>query len=192
MAFDLTIPDRYLNDDQIGKLKALFNNPDDEQFQSTIQKVVLASLEEYIEMFLGMGLPSRADEIRQHRLLFMIKYLWKDRIPSEAEVSSLFQLTQSKSRVLIEQTTTRFHFALDKQVQNSLKISLREAVFDAEMHNYKMVTQSDYVVEKLNLFVAKEAPKLDPIKKERKSARTFLISEDTYDVLRRVLNIEEE
>jgi hypothetical protein len=191
MAFELSIHDDYFTGDQIERLAQLFSKHNEEELAPIIQSVVLASLSEYVEMFLGMGLPSRADEIRQHRLFFLIKYLWKDRIPSEAEVSTLFQLTQSKSRALIEQTTTRFHYALGDQVYNTLRISLKEAVLDEDMHCYKMVTQSDYVVEKLNLIIAKEAPKLEQIKKERNSARTFIIYEDTYDVLKQSLGIEE-
>ncbi len=68
-------------------------------------------------MFLGRGFPSHADEIQQHRLYLMIKYCFKDTLPSEAQVSSIFQLTQSKSRSLICSVLTRFHYELTEDLK---------------------------------------------------------------------------
>ena len=183
MNIDLLIPEDYFSGEQIDRLMVLFGVRNDDELENSIRNVVLASLKEYTEMFLGMGLPSRADEIRQHRLFFLIKHLFRNRIPSEAEVSSYFQLTQTKSRGLIEQTITRFHYDLDEQVMNTLRNALSEARFDANQHRYTVVIQSDIVLDRLNLIVSRNAPMLDPIKKERNMARTYIVSEDTYDVL---------
>ena len=189
MKVQFEIPEKYLEPAEIEKLKELFNIKDDKEFEEAINKIVLASLKEYVDMFSGMGLPSRADEIRQHRLHHLIKYYFPNRIPSEAEVSSMFQLTQTRSRALIEQTITRFHYDLEPEITHTLIDAVNEAQFDEDNHYYTVVIQSDNVLERLNLIIAKEAPKLDPIRKVRNMTRTYTISEDSNDVLRKFLKI---
>jgi len=66
MPIEILIPDDFLSDDEQDKLEELFGCDNDDQFAQAISRVVLASLSEYKDMFLGMGMPTRADEIRQH------------------------------------------------------------------------------------------------------------------------------
>ena len=54
-----------------------------EQLDEILQDIIKASFNEYKEMLLGKGLPTRADEIKQHRLLHLIKYYFKGKIPTE-------------------------------------------------------------------------------------------------------------
>ena len=183
MPIAIELPDDFFTDDERQKLKDLFKTQDDAEFSEALQKVLRAALSEYKDMFLGMGLPSRADEIRQHRLFHLIKHYFVDGMPSEAEVASMFQLTQSRSKSLIRFVMTRFRYNLEQEIHNTLKATVEQAQFHDGSHEYRVVIQSDNVLEELNRIIGAVAPNLDPVRKVRNMSRTYSISEDSYTVL---------
>jgi len=179
-----------LDETEIQKLMTLFNCQSDEEFNLALKNVILAALTEYKEMLLGKGLPTRADEIKQHRLFHLVKHYFQGVMPTEAEVSSMFQLTETESRALIRNVRTRFRYQLEVEIMNTLQQTLLSAEFNED--KYHVVIQSDNVLEELNRVVSTNAPKLDPITKVRGSARKYQISEDTYELLSNVLGINQE
>ncbi|MGF3106081.1 hypothetical protein [Rossellomorea sp. DUT-2] len=187
---NLQLTNDYLTEEEIEKLKILFKTDDTEEFNLAIKNIAVAALTEYKEMLLGKGLPTRADEIKQHRLLHLIKHYFQGRIPTEAEVSSMFQLTETESRALIRNVRTRFRYQLESEILNTLQQTIVSSEFNND--TYHVVIQSDNVLEELNRLVSTNAPQLDPISKVRGSARKYQISEDTYELLNNALGINQE
>jgi hypothetical protein len=185
MPIQINLPDNLFSADETAKLKNLFGTATDEEFSEALGKVTCAALTEYRDMFLGMGLPSRADEIRQHRLFHLIKKYFPQRLPSEAEVSAMFQLPQAQSRSLIRYVMTRFHYDLEAEVRNTLRAVIKSAQQSGD--SYQVVIQSDNVVEELNRIIGIKAPKCDPITKVKNMARTYTIAPDSNEVLREYL-----
>lgn len=189
MPITIELPEDFFKDQELEKLKVLFHIQDDNGFSEVIQKVACAALSEYKEMFLGMGLPSRADEIMQHRLYYLIKYYFETTLPPEAEVSSLFQLTQSRSKTLIRYVMARFRNELEKEIKNTLRETIQRAKLHKDSEAYRVVIQSENVLAELNQIIELDAPDLDPIKKVQHMSKTFSISVDSYNVLRDQLGI---
>jgi hypothetical protein len=158
-------------------------NDDDSGFNNAIAKITHAAIVEYKEMLLGKGLPTRADEIRQHRLLHLIKYYFLGRIPTEVEVSAMFQLTETESRSLIKSVKTRFRYELLQEIRQTLRTVVEAATQRSSGEPYKVVIQSDNVLEELNQIIEKEAPHCYPITKCRSTAKTYEITEDSYQVI---------
>ncbi|MEK4186372.1 hypothetical protein [Paenibacillus sp. FSL L8-0494] len=182
MAIQVELSDDIFTQDEVGKLKKLFGTETDESFIDAINAITAAAITEYKEMLLGKGLATRADEIKQHRLFHLVKHYFQGRIPTESEVSLMFQLTESESRALIRNVRTKFRYQLEEEVFSTLKLIVSSAVLSGS--NYFVVIQSDNVLEELNRVISLNAPQLDPITKARGSARQYQISEDTYDLLR--------
>lgn len=190
MSINIKLPDNLFNSDEKQKLKALFRVKGNKGFLKTTEKVACAALKEYKEMFLGEGLPSRADEIQQHRLFHLIKFYFKGRLPTEAEISSMFQLTQSRSRTLLRLVMTRFHYDLEREIRNSLREAVKQADLNPAGTEYQVIIQSDNILEELNRIIAMRAPQLDPVTKVRNMSRTYAISEDSHDALCKYLGIK--
>lgn len=186
---NLQLTTNFLSEEEIQKLKILFKSNSEEEFNFALKNIALAALTEYKEMLLGKGLPTRADEIKQHRLFHLIKHYFQGIIPTEADVSSMFQLTESESRSLIRNVRTRFRYQLENEIINTLQQTITSAQQNGD--SYDVVIQSDNVVEELNRLISTNAPQLDPITRDRKSARKYIISEDTYDFLQSLLLINE-
>lgn len=189
MNITLDIPEYILNEDNKQRLKNTLNTGDEDL---NMNGIILASFLEYKDMLLGNGLPTRADEIKQHRLFHLIKHYFRGRIPNEAEVSRMFQLTESESKSLIKNVRTRFRYQLESEINNTLKQVMLE--YTKNDDKYEVIIQSDNVLEELNRILTQVNPVLEPIKKVRDSSRKYSMAEDTYNALKRhfdLVNSEE-
>lgn len=182
---NINLHDSLFSQEERVRLCNLFGieNGDNNEFKDAIEQISHAAIVEYKEMLLGKGLPTRADEIRQHRLLHLIKYYFLGRIPTEVEVSAMFQLTETESRSLIKSVKTRFRYELLQEISQTLRCVIESATQRNEGEPYKVVIQSDNVLEELNQIIEKEAPHCYPITKCRSTARTYEITEDSYQVI---------
>lgn len=122
-------------------------------------------------MILGKQLPARANEINERCLFHLMKFYFRGRIPSEAEVSALFQATQSTSRTLLRNVRTKYKYDLEEGVRFTIQETLSHAVFKSG--EYRVVIQCDNILEELRQTVSVKAPKLDQIAKVKSSAGVF-------------------
>lgn len=168
-------------------IKESLNITNDTEFDSALSKIAKSALMEYKKMFIEKGLPTRADEVQQERLYFLLTNYYGNRLPSESEISSIFQLTHSQSKTLLKNTRSRYR----TKIQSSIIETLRRVVENAEESDgvFKMVIQSDNVKEELNLLISQKGPKLNKLVAVRGSAGQFCCPEDTYDLLKRELGI---
>lgn len=72
MEFKIKLADDFFQPDEIKILKRTFECESDDDLEKALEKVIIASLKEYKEMFVGMGIPTRAEDIHQLRLFLMI------------------------------------------------------------------------------------------------------------------------
>lgn len=170
-----------LSDTDKELLRKTLNCKDDEELRTSLTHIAKAASMEYLEMILGKQLPTRANEINERRLFHLLKHYFRGRIPSEAEVSALFQVTQSSSRTLLRNVRTKFKYALEEEVKFTVQEVLKEAVFKSG--EYRIVVQSDNILEELRQTVSVNAPHLDQIAKVKGSAGVYGVSEDTFEVL---------
>lgn len=183
MEVTLNIPENILNNDEIQRLKDTLNIENEVEMKG----IIMASFIEYKDMLLGNGLPTRADEIKQHRLLHLIKHHFKGRIPNESEVSRMFQLTEGESKSLIKNVRTRFRYQLENEIKSTLKDVIDKCILKQD--KYEVIIQSDNVLEELNRILSDINPVLEPIKKIRDSSRNYTIALDTYEALKIYFNI---
>jgi len=181
---DIRLPDDWVTADEKQKLAQLLNAHTHEEYEAAIARVARAALDEYKEMLLGQGLPTRADEIKQRRLFHLIKRHFRGRIPSESEVADMFQLTEAQSRALIQSVRTRFRYDLEQELLETLRSTLMSATFDEDAEEYRVVIRSDNVLEAMRAILEEEAPQLPSITKVRGSSRNYSISVDSYEVIR--------
>lgn len=199
MKLEIKLPDKFFENGQREILENLFiivdeSDSDDvkeRKLKKALENIICAALSEYREMFLGRGLPSRADEIQQHRLYFLIKYHFKYTIPSEAQVSSIFQLTQSRSRSLIRAVLTRFHYELTDKLDKTLKNTLKKGYLDKDKDYCHVNIHSAYVLDEMNRLIALNAPDLYSVKKVENVARTYKIDQESFQKLQELLEFNE-
>jgi hypothetical protein len=192
MPIQIEIPDDFFKTDEKKKLKALFRVDTDKDFKQALELIVLASLEEYRDMFLGMGLPSRVNEIREYRLYYLIKNYMRGRIPTELEVSMMFQLPETRAKSLILYVLTRFRYQLEEEINNTLKeiIGSAECIKQDDVEEYRVVIGSENMVDELDRIIIQAGNlRLKKLTKVRGETNIFSIAPDSYKILRTQLKL---
>lgn len=178
---DFTIADKSL-------IKECLDLHTNEELAEALKKLTKTAFMEYLKMFKEKGLPTRADEVQQERLFFLLTYYYQDKLPSENELSSIFQLTPSQSKTLLRNTKSRYRTKISEFIRNTLIQTLATATrADDDDDPFEFVCTSSSTVEELNLIVSQKGPTLEPIKKIVGLANKFSCAVDTYNLLIREL-----
>lgn len=170
-----------LPQEKIDQLKTSLGISDEDNVDNRISKLAQAATFEYIQMLVGSGMPNRADEAKQDRLFFVIKKVFTPDLPTEDEISVMFQLTKTQSRTLLRNTLSRYRTKLSKELNHTLKKIFRRAV-EGE-GNWNVNIDSVVLFEHLNFIVAKEGAEYNPIRKSPVGIRKYLIPLDTHTAL---------
>ncbi len=155
-----------------------------ESLPDALKKLTKAAFMEYLKMFKEKGLPTRADEVQQERLYFLLNHYFIDRLPSENELSSIFQLTQSQSKTLLRNTKSRYRTKISQFIKNTLSQTIESATHENEYEPYKFICTSPTIVEELNLIISQKGPTLEPIQKIKGLASKYSCAVDTYNLLK--------
>src|SRR4051794_20961152 len=75
-----------------------------------------AASEEYARMILGQRVLTRGQDIREYRLCLMINHVFGGRLPSERQISALFQTTATQSRALLRAVMSKYQYELQTAI----------------------------------------------------------------------------
>ncbi|MEZ8296065.1 hypothetical protein [Vibrio splendidus] len=162
---------------------------EDAEVSDALNKIAKAALTEYMVMLVEGGMPNRADEAKQDRLLYLIQSYFGEELPTEPQISTVFQLTQSQSKTLLKNTVSRFRNKLDVVLRNTMINVVNSA--EHANNQYLVVINSEIVKDELNMLITQNEPTFKPITKRKGSAGQFEISEDSHDLLCRELGLNE-
>lgn len=165
--------------------RVLGTEGDDSKLRGALNGIALAAFQEYAEMLLGKQIPSRSQDVKEHRLYLLMKHYFGEAIPAEPQIASFFQLTETQSRSLLRNTRTKYRFNLDTALKATIRSLLATATQTESDGPYRIVITSENLLEELRLVVAVEAPELDQISKVRGSAGVYEVPPDTWDVISR-------
>ena len=149
-----------------------------------LQKLCKASFMEYLKMFKEKGLPTRADEVQQERLFFLLLHYYENRVPFENDISGIFQITQSQSRTLLRNTNSRFRTKISLFIRNTIKTVLRNAEPNMDTDNIEMEISSLVIKDEINNLLSQKRARLLQLSKKRGYASIYECPLDTFDFLR--------
>ncbi len=161
------------------------------EINNVLANIAKTAFMEYIKMFKEKGLPTRAEEVMQERLFFLLSYYYKDRLPMESEISAIFQLTQSQSATLLRNTISRYRIKIQKYITNTLKTVICSAMKNQDTQKFEMVIKSKIILEELNRIVSQQGPQLVQIAKKKGIASLYECPEDTYNLLKEKVGLNE-
>ncbi len=183
MDITITISDIELTANDKALIKECLALTTEVEIESALTKICKTSFLEYCKMFKEKGIPTRADEVMQERLFFLLNNYYMDRLPSENEISTIFQLTPSQSRTLLRNTKSRYRTKISMFIMNSLRSILQSATMNEETCRYEFVCLSNVMIEELNLIISQKGPTLEQINKIKGKSSKFDCAEDTYVLL---------
>jgi len=173
--------DKIIESDEKDMLMEILDCESEQELKNEVIGIIEAAVNEYFEMILGKQLPTRANEIKERRLFHLLKHYFVGRIPTESEVSSLFQLTGTRSSTLLRNVKTKFRFELKKEIKNTIRNVLQKVKYQNE--EYRVTILNKCIREEIKDTVSAEAPHLNQIRKVNKSASLYKIPDDSLEVL---------
>lgn len=155
----------------------------DSELEFRLSRIVRAAYEEYLEMIQGIPLPARAEEVREKRLLHLLrKYAADGELLTEREIAALFQMSEREAARLLRNVRSHYHDELDARVTAAVRNILQSAKQADPNHRVRITSAN--LLDVLKSTVASMAPDLDQIVKVRGSAALYDIPPDTYLMLR--------
>jgi hypothetical protein len=162
-----------------------------EELEEALEPYARAAATEYVEMFLGLKVFTRGSDIREYRLFLLMREVFK-RLPTEQEVSDLFQTTETQSRSLIRSVMSKYQYELTEVLSKSMKDALEAAAQDQnteEDGDWYITVSSEYIVEALNRLVAQRDGTLTRIVLRKGTASSYVIKPSTRAMLRAALGL---
>lgn len=139
-----------------------------------------AAFAEYIEQYLGRRALNRGADILEHRLHLLIRNAYANQVPSEQQVSGLFQTTASQSRTLIRNTLSKFRFELEAALKSTVKGVLEAARHDTGQ--FHLSIRSAQVLDALKTRLEQSHPGEVPIARTP-DASTWMLKRASYRAL---------
>lgn len=141
-----------------------------------------AAHEEYVRMMLGQRVFTRGSDMREYRLLLLIRHTY-NRLPSEQEISAVFQTSAAQSRSLLRAVMSKFQYELQSITHASLTELLDEAT-GAEDGDRTVLIRAENFVEALNREISMIDGRLQPVSKQPGTTSAYTIPKDTYAKLK--------
>lgn len=148
-----------------------------------MKKYSEAATEEYMRMVLGQRVFTRGTDMREYRLYLLIKHVFAGRLPTEQQISSLFQTTTSQSRALLRAVMSKYQYELQDAINGTLRDELKKAQNDPNDGGYLITVDSENVIEAFNRKLAAIDGTLPQITKERNTVSTFVIPNSSHEKL---------
>ena len=157
--------------------------------EGTLSRIGRCALLEYRKMFIERGLPTKAAEVMQERLFYLIKGYFVDSLPSEQQISTIFQLTFSGSKTLLRNTISRYRIYLNDQISESIRRVLKTAEQDGKQ--FLLVVQSETIRDEINTYLTQNSPTLKKLLAVKGSAGQYHCPADTMTFLRRGFGVRD-
>lgn len=166
-------------EDQLIKILECSNEKLDEKLQNFRE----AATEEYLRMILGQRVFTRGQDMTEYRLFLMIKHVFTEALPTEQQISALFQTTATQSRSLLRAVMSKYQYELQPSVDATLDAVLKSAEKEKGTSKRKITVDSENIVDALNRRIATIDGTLPQIAKSRGTISTYEIAESAYHKL---------
>jgi hypothetical protein len=145
---------------------------------SSLELFAKASFEEYLRMFLGQKVFTRGSDMKEYRLLLLIKSVFNNQIPDEQKVCDLFQLTLSESRSLIRSVMSKYQYEL----KDAINVTLKNTIINAQHVNneYYIDIKTENLVRELNSILGSIDGNLSQVSKKIGTISTYVIKPSAY------------
>jgi hypothetical protein len=161
-----------------------------DQLAEALAPYAEAALTEYLRMFLGERVFTRGSDIREYRLLLLIKHVLDGAIPDDDYVSALFQTNTGQSRGLIRAVLSKFQYEVETGVQATVKQVVDRARREGDSDVWTVIIRSGNVVDALNRQVELLSGALPLVSRSPGTGARYEIKRSTYVSLCEALELE--
>lgn len=143
-----------------------------------------AATQEYTTLFSGQRVFTQGADLRAYRLFLLIKEVFENEIPSEQQVSSMFQTTVGQSRSLLRSVISRYQYELQEVIEGTLTSALSSAEQPETGGNWEVTVNNKSLAERLNEILAiYDDGTIPRVTLKPNSISTYLVTPSAYSCL---------
>ena len=157
-----------------------------DKLAETLRPYASAALTELTTMVLGKKVFTRGSDILEHRLFLLIQHAFGNKVPSEQQVSRLFQTTTTGSRAILRAVMSKYQYELQTAITSSLSQLIQAATKGEDDVRTISVLNVNFV-DALNLILVDADPTLPPVSKRQGSVSTYVIPASSFEALAKKL-----
>lgn len=176
-----------LSEAERAQLAHILSSTDEEQLDEKLRAFSEAATEEYVRMVLGQRVFTRGQDVREYRLYLLIRHFFKGRLPTEQEISALFQTTTSQSRALLRAVMSKYQYELADAITDSLAAALSSAKQARGSSVWTLTVDSGNVIDALNRRLVAIDGTLPPIIRRSGTMTTYEIQNSAHQKLSELL-----
>lgn len=148
-----------------------------------LQAHARASLEEYVQLYLGRRVFSRGSDILEHRLALLIEHAYEGKVPPEGDIAALFQITLPQARSLIRSTLSKYRSQLRDATEKTVKTLLETAAWQNDDKEVWIEIPAANVVDLMNQALVRRDRGATGVKRHKDAIATYVITKKAYAVL---------
>ncbi len=133
-------------------------------------------------MMLGQRVLTRGQDIREYRLSLLIRFVFGGRLPSDQQISALFQTTITQSRALLRAVMSKYQYELKDAIRATLRDELQRAQLQ-QSGEWLLTCDSENVIEAFNREIATVDGALPQVTRSRGTVGAYDIQASTHAVL---------
>ena len=156
---------------------------DDNTLSGKLHLLAKTSFLEYVDMITKSGIPSKVSEIFQDRVLLLIDNYYEG-IPNEIEISKMFNISLTKSRLILNNIKSIYRNRINEKLIIALKAFIESGQPIENNTKYEYIVKSKPLINELNEIISIEKPGLDKFTQKANCSGKYTISKDTYDFLK--------
>jgi|GEM_PF-416437 len=168
----------------------------DAELEEKVSSISEAAGYEYIRMVLGQKIFTRGQDIKEYRLLLLIKYFFYGSIPDEQMITTLFQTTNTESKSLLRSVLAKYQYELRPSIEHTITNILRNDLTPGENATEDVVFYVSNIpvniIDEMNKTLSSINGALTQISKKRGSLNTFEIANSSCTSLKAYYGIEAE
>lgn len=146
--------------------------------------IAQASFSEYVDMIGGAGMPTKASDMMQDRIVYLIEHYFK-RFPNENELSQVFNITLTKSRSILTNLKATHRNKLKDVIKSEISSFLATGR-DMKNDYWEFQSFSKVIIQELNDLITLKSPGKALFKPKLDSAGKYLLHVDTYTFLKSI------
>jgi hypothetical protein len=163
---------------------------EEDQLGEALKPYACAALEEYVRMFLGERVFTRGSDMREYRLLLLMKHDLDGAVPDDDYVAARFQTNTGQSRGLIRNVLSKFQYEVETGVHATVKKAVDAARREGDSTVWNVIIHSANVVDALNREIEVLSGALPLVTKTPGTAARYEIKRSTYLKLCEALDVD--
>ncbi|QSR19731.1 hypothetical protein [Novosphingobium sp. KA1] len=153
----------------------------EQQLAGVLPAYAKTALREYADMMIGDSPITTATDLRERRLVGLIKIALGGRMPDAGRVARLFNIAPQGARSLLRSVTAKHRRKLDSAVRNETAAFVAACVNDPATNDWKVTWLNPVLVEMLNDRLENANQSKEPIRRNPLVLGGYLVPNGSYD-----------